>query len=304
MTNDQDQADAADDDDEGRTGERCPVCRHFNSPPEGDTCAHLVAWRWDGQVESLGPGAAFASAWSELAALVFETEADSTEDIVLRAHARRNPRRAKLLKMATQDMQLGDVLERLAKAVPGGGWSTGGMLGGSGHGWYVRNPRQLDELTAHCRAMHEACARLQVEVGAGGTGGLDPEGLHGEPKWELAASGRWEESPYHSGYIAYYVAALGDGRWLMQSVQRNGELDDVTQEDVDEGRLNDDQIQAMWGMTLEEAQAAEFKQIAAACSGASPEADAAEIAEVLYSAVVRAGGMEITEPDRGGLLEL
>ena len=135
MTNDQDQADDAHDDNEGRAGERCPVCRHFNSPPEGDTCAHIVAWRWDGQVESLGPGAAFASAWSELAALVFESGSDSTEDIVLRAHARRNPRRAKLLKMATQDMQLGDVLERLAKAVPGGGWSTGGMLGGSGHGW-------------------------------------------------------------------------------------------------------------------------------------------------------------------------
>ena len=89
----------------------------------------------------------------------------------------------------------------------------------------------------------------------------------------------------------------------MLSVQRSYGLDDVAQDCGGEGRLNDDQIQAMRGMTLEEAQAAEFKQIAAACSGASPEADAAEIAEVLYGAVVRAGGLEITGPDRSGLLE-
>jgi hypothetical protein len=89
----------------------------------------------------------------------------------------------------------------------------------------------------------------------------------------------------------------------MQSVQRDGELDGVTQEDVDEGHLNDDQIQAMWGMTLEEARPAEFTQIAAMCSGASPDADALEIAEVLYRAVVREGGMEISEPDGGGLLD-
>jgi hypothetical protein len=80
---------AAEDDGEGRAREPCPVCLHFNSPPEGDTSAHIVAWRWDGQVESLGPGLAFAGAWSELAVPVFESDADSTERIVLRAHARR-----------------------------------------------------------------------------------------------------------------------------------------------------------------------------------------------------------------------
>jgi len=45
------------------------------------------------------------------------------------------------------------------------------------------------------------------------------------------------------------------------------------------------------------------KQIAAACSGARPDADALEIAEVLYSAVVREGGMAISEPYGGGLLD-
>ena len=61
----------------------------------------------------------------------------------------------------------------------------------------------------------------------------------------------------------------------------------------------------MWGTTLEDAQNAEYRQIVAACSGAGPEADAAEIAAVLYQAVCDDGGKEIIEPDGSfGLLEL
>ena len=48
-----------------------------------------------------------------------------------------------------------------------------------------------------------------------------------------------------------------------------------------------------------------MRGIVAACSGASPEADAAEIAAVLYQAVCDDGGKEIIEPDGSfGLLEL
>src|SRR5262245_24893992 len=73
-------------------------------------------------------------------------------------------------------------------------------------------------------------------------------------RWDLVASGYWSEDMYHSGHIAYFLARLGPGRWVLDAVERNTELDSVTEEDVEEGRLNDDQIQAMWGQTLEEAQ--------------------------------------------------
>ena len=69
-------------------------------------------------------------------------------------------------------------------------------------------------------------------------------------RWELAISGRWSESPYHSGHIAYYVRRIAGGVWLMKSVERNADLDDVTEEDIEEGALNDDQLQALWGRTL------------------------------------------------------
>ena len=43
-------------------------------------------------------------------------------------------------------------------------------------------------------------------------------------KWELVASGRWSESPYHSGYIAYYLAKVGDGTWVLNSLERVADI--------------------------------------------------------------------------------
>jgi hypothetical protein len=55
------------------------------------------------------------------------------------------------------------------------------------------------------------------------------------------------------GHIAYYVRRIAGGVWLMKSVERNADLDDITEEDIEEGALNDDQLQAVWGRTLYEA---------------------------------------------------
>ena len=91
----------------------------------------------------------------------------------------------------------------------------------------------------------------------------------------------------------------------MEARERNAILDDVTEEDVEEGRLNDDQIQAMWGQTLEEAQNAEYRHIVAWTDGIPPDVTAAEMAAVLYRAVCDGGGKEIDESDdRDGLLEV
>src|SRR6516162_6647773 len=83
--------------------------------------------------------------------------------------------------------------------------------------------------------------------------------------WDLVKPGFWAEDRYHSGYIAYYLARIGTGNWVMNAVERNTELDGVTEEDVEGGRLNDDQIQAMWGTTLEEAQNHRYERIVASC---------------------------------------
>lgn len=123
--------------------------------------------------------------------------------------------------------------------------------------------------------------------------------------WLLVASGFWSQDRYHSGHIAYFIANTGPGEWLMESVERDAELDGVTEEDVEEDRLNDDQNQAMCDMTLAEAQDAEYGQIVATCSGASADWDAKHVAAVLYRAVCKSGGKAIDEPDEiDGLLDL
>ncbi|MFM1822208.1 MAG: hypothetical protein RI967_474 [Planctomycetota bacterium] len=73
-------------------------------------------------------------------------------------------------------------------------------------------------------------------------------------RWEFIEEVEWSESPYHSGCASREIQRATGGHWILREVTRNSELDGVTEEDVEEGALNDDQIQAMRGMTLEKAQ--------------------------------------------------
>jgi hypothetical protein len=114
--------------------------------------------------------------------------------------------------------------------------------------------------------------------------------------WELIISGYWSQDRYHSGHIAYYLARTGKTTWVLDSVARSAELDGVTDEDIEQGRLNDDQIQALRGTTLREAQAHVYKRITAACCDAPPDADRRLIGRALYAAVESDGGRVVDEP--------
>ena len=117
-------------------------------------------------------------------------------------------------------------------------------------------------------------------------------------KWQLVHSGYWSQSRWHNGHIAYYSTCLPDNTWVMKSVERNTMLDDVTEEDVEEGNLNDDQIQAMWGMTLEEAQNEVYEEIVVVCTGAPVGVDVARIARRMYATLMTAdGAKQVEEPD-------
>ena len=111
--------------------------------------------------------------------------------------------------------------------------------------------------------------------------------------WELVAAGDWGDDAFHCGYISYFIAQAGPGEWLLQSSERNALLDDVTEEDVEEGRLNDDQAQAIWGTTLEEAQNEVYEQIVAACSQAPVSSTAREMGKLLCQKVFDRGGKEV-----------
>lgn len=121
-------------------------------------------------------------------------------------------------------------------------------------------------------------------------------------EWTLVVEGFWEEGRYHGGYIAYDVARSENGTWLLRATERKGILDGVTQEDVDEGLLNDDQRQAMWGMTLEEAQSRRYQYIAAVLHDAPTDTDQTQAALLLYEEIENQRGKTVSEVTAEGLL--
>ena len=117
--------------------------------------------------------------------------------------------------------------------------------------------------------------------------GTNPDG------WKLVAESDWSESMYHSGHIAYHVQRNAAGAWVMRSIARDPCLDDVTEEDVEEGALNDDQFEALGDMTLEEARAQEERKVIAVWLNPPQRASRRAAAKLLYDAVVAAGGIDI-----------
>ncbi len=283
-------------------GDECPYCDHFNSPAADDTCEHVFGWYWDGQFEALGIGKAFESALKSLADAVYSADEGSAVKAMLEVQSDRNRERAGLIE--AEDLSVDEVLAKFEDVESSSGCETDGMLSGSGYNVCVRNPEMLSSLTDECYAITRACS-LQIQT-------RDVEGVSLESRrpassvnWQLVASGFWSEDMYHSGHIAYFIANPRSGEWILEGVVRKAILDGVTVEDVEEGRLNDDQAQAMWGMTLEEAQSAEYRHVVAYCPDASTDLSAKEMASVLYRAVCENGGNEISEPDDStGLLDL
>jgi hypothetical protein len=286
--------------DEG-PGDECPFCGYFNSPPEEDLCVHAVAWCWDGEADSLGAGEAFKDAISALYDLVLAAEDQTSVRAMLDAQARRFPDRAELI--AAAELPIAEALERVANAQNSGGWSTKGMLGGYGYTVCVPDPAVLERLASDCLAICQACD-LVIETADEQDQNLQDRRPSAEVPWQLIASGAWDEDLYHSGSIAYFLANPGPGVWVVEAVERDASLDDVTEEDIEEGNLNDDQIQALWGLTLEEARSQEHRFIAAYVEGVDPELTAVDMAAVIYPVVCQATGKEIFEfDDLEGLLE-
>lgn len=113
--------------------------------------------------------------------------------------------------------------------------------------------------------------------------------------WTLVVEGNWSESPAHSGFYTYSVGRTGEGQWVLNQCDRHGFLDDVTEEDVESGALNDDQLQAIWNRSLEEAQAERWDVICAVWMDPPSGLPAEEAGWRLYEAFVDRGGMAVEE---------
>ncbi len=113
--------------------------------------------------------------------------------------------------------------------------------------------------------------------------------------WELVVEGNWSQSMYHGGFFSYSIARTAEGYWALNQCERNGCLDGVTEEDVENGDLNDDQREAIWHSSLEEAQNERFDLICAVWLDPPAELSAEDAGRRLYKEYVRRGGMRVEE---------
>ena len=115
--------------------------------------------------------------------------------------------------------------------------------------------------------------------------------------WVDLIDGYWGDDTYHNGYREYSVAKNADGIWLLNSCDRYEYLDDVTEEDLEEGSfLNDDQLQAIFDHgSLKAAQDMRYNRIVAVGIGFSSSYNWEIAGNKLYKAVVDAGGKEIIQ---------
>lgn len=114
-------------------------------------------------------------------------------------------------------------------------------------------------------------------------------------EWHHLIQGRWEQTEYHYGWAGYEYAKAGPGKWVMNCYQWEGSLDCLTQEDVDAGELNDEQEQALWDTTLEEAQAVRYCRIAAVATAVPETMGAKEIGKLMHAEVLKNGGFDVEE---------
>lgn len=114
--------------------------------------------------------------------------------------------------------------------------------------------------------------------------------------WYDYLEGFWRDSLYHNGYISYEISKSDQGNWILQSTARNYCIDDLTQEDIDEGIfIDDDQQQILFdfGYDLELAKNFRHRSIVAVGVEFPNNIKPMEAAEKLYKSIVKNGGKEI-----------
>lgn len=114
-------------------------------------------------------------------------------------------------------------------------------------------------------------------------------------EWHHLTQGRWEQTPYHYGWAGYEFAKAGPGKWVMNCFQWDGCLDSLTQEDVDAGDLTDEQEQALWNTTLEEAQGVRYCRIAAVATGVPDTMSPEQIGKLMHDEVLKSGGFMVDD---------
>lgn len=117
-------------------GDHCPLCDFPNMPGALSTCKHFVGTVWDGQFDAQACLEKLKELHSNASDL-FEELDDKVKKSFLKSLNSRITFEKILLTHINYDYSFGDFLITTMPVHTGDGWSTGGMLSGSGYNFYM-----------------------------------------------------------------------------------------------------------------------------------------------------------------------
>jgi hypothetical protein len=122
-------------------GDSCPFCNHFNAPMALDTCEHFYGFVWDGEFDASEKLTNLQNLWKDC---VEHTE-DKNSHNSLTSKKSLNNFEKKIKRYTNSDSLFKDLLTNALDANSGEGWSTDGMLSGSGYNVYLSEALIVDK---------------------------------------------------------------------------------------------------------------------------------------------------------------
>lgn len=122
-------------------GDSCPFCNYFNEPLALDTCEHFYGFVWDGQFDASEKLTNLKNLWEDAIDYVEETLSPKS----LISNKSLNDFEKNITHYTNSDSLFKDLLTNALDAKSGEGWSTDGMLSGSGYNVYIGEAQIIDK---------------------------------------------------------------------------------------------------------------------------------------------------------------
>jgi hypothetical protein len=122
-------------------GDSCPFCDHFNAPMALDTCEHFYGFVWDGEFDASEKLTNLHNLWKETS----EYFGDENTPRSLISNINLKEFEKKITHYKNSDRLFSDFLTIALDAKFGEGWSTDGMLSGSGYNVYLGEALIIDK---------------------------------------------------------------------------------------------------------------------------------------------------------------
>jgi len=122
-------------------GDSCPFCNYFNEPMALDTCEHFYGFVWDGQFDASEKLTNLKNLWED--AIDYVEGTLSPKSLV--SNKSLNEFEKNITRYTNSDSLFKDLLTNALDAKFGEGWSTDGMLSGSGYNVYLGEAPIIDK---------------------------------------------------------------------------------------------------------------------------------------------------------------